>query len=189
MYIKTGEGLGQGQATWSTLQTFNRPMTQPTQTGYLGNFNEYMGKAGTEPCKEIWAVSEFGPNSAKLLDFQKKHIKDIATRIIRLLERDLKGTGKGAEVRVQLSFEGHVDKSTDPANFGELDLERARAVGWLFQREIVNEWNKKLVFEHPALFSNEESGVGSTRPFGDGKDSKKNRRVVICVRWWIKSTP
>jgi hypothetical protein len=32
MYVRTRDGLGQGQATWSTLQTFTRPtaLTHPT---------------------------------------------------------------------------------------------------------------------------------------------------------------
>jgi hypothetical protein len=60
MYIWTREGLGQGQPIWSTLQTFNRPRGQPTPNGYLGNFNEHMGKTESEPCKQIWAVPGSG---------------------------------------------------------------------------------------------------------------------------------
>ena len=43
MYVRTRDGLGQGQATWSTRQMFNRPTAQPTLIGYLGNFNGDMG--------------------------------------------------------------------------------------------------------------------------------------------------
>ncbi len=117
MYIWTREGLGQGQAIWSTLRTFNRPTGQPTPTGYLGNFNEHMGKAESKPCKEIWAVPGFKPSSSELLDFQKQHVKDIATHIVRLLIRDLEEK-RSDRVRLRLVYEGHVDKKTDPAQYG-----------------------------------------------------------------------
>ena len=118
MYIRTRDGLGQGQTIWSTLQTFDRPTARPTPLPYLGNFNEHLGKAESKPCKETWAVWGFNPNSAKLLAFQKKHINDIATRLVSLFKLDLEG--KRAGVRVDFLLEGHVDKKTDSAQYGSL---------------------------------------------------------------------
>ena len=106
MYIWTREGLGQGQPIWSTLQTFNRPRGQPTPNGYLGNFNEHMGKTESEPCKQIWAVPGFKPRSSELLDFQKRHINDIATRIVSLLQGDLKGKGRTSVCAFVLFMKG-----------------------------------------------------------------------------------
>jgi hypothetical protein len=184
MYIWTREGLGQGQPIWSTLQTFNRPTGQPTPTGYLRNFNEHMGKTESEPCKEIWAVPGFKPRSSELLDFQKRHINDIATRIVSLLIRDLQGKGSDVRVRLRLVYEGHVDKKTDTEPHGELDAERAAEVAKELRDQILKKWGRRpgLLLSIPEL-----SGAGSTRPFGSGSDPQKNRRVVICLRWVIES--
>src|SRR4029077_10847150 len=183
MYIWTREGLGQGQPIWSTLQTFNRPRGQPTPNGYLGNFNEHMGKTESEPCKQIWAVPGFKPRSSELLDFQKRHINDIATRIVSLLQGDLKGKGSD-RVRLRVVYEGHVDKKTDTEPYGELDAERAAEVAKELREQILKKWDKRfsLLLSIPEL-----SGAGSTRPFGSGSDPQKNRRVVICLRWEIES--
>ena len=152
MYIWTREGLGQGQAIWSALQTFNRPTGQPTPTGYLGNFNEHMGKAKSEPCKEIWAVPGFKPRSSELLDFQKRHIEDIATHIVSLLQGDLNlaqrdPKRKGSRVRLRVVYEGHVDEKTDPKPYGELDAERAAEVAKELREQILKKWDRtSLVF-------------------------------------------
>lgn len=176
MYIRTRDGLGPGQATWSTLPTFNRPRAEPTPIPYLGNFNEHWWKA--EPCKETWTVWGFAPRSAKLLDFQKKHIKDIATRITDLMRRDL--NGKQAGVRAHFHVEGHVDKKTDPAEYGELDLDRAKAV----EHELRNCILHLSSFRYGS--SGDRSAAGSKRPYGS--DPKRNRRAVVCVRWKIDPT-
>jgi hypothetical protein len=180
MYIRTRDGLGQDQATWSPLQTFSRPTAQPISIGYLGNFNERLGKDESKPCKETWAVWGFNKNSAKLLDFQKKHIKDIATHLVSLLKRDLKGKQEG--VHLHLFFEGHVDKKTDPAQYGQLDMERASAVAEEFDKRI-SELNTRPII--PLTASYRYSRAGSTRPLGS--DSRKNRRAVVCLRWEIES--
>ena len=186
MYIRTRDRLGQDQATWSALQTFNRPTTQQTPIGYLGNFNEHMGNDESKPCWETWSVSGFKENSAKLLDFQKKHIKDIATHIVRKLEREIKGKGEGNKsVDLFPIFEGHVDKKTDPAKYGDLAVKRAIVVYDEFADQIHKEWSKRLIFRYGYSLEPKYSEAGSTRPFGS--DTKKNRRVVICVRWEIKS--
>jgi len=192
MYIRTRDGLGQGQAIWSTLQTFNRPTAQPTPIGYLGNFNEHMGQAKSEPCKETWAVWGFKPSSAELLDLQKNQIKVIAKRIVRSLERAIKGKGD-VGVHLRLLFEGHVDEKTDRAPYqapaggfltGNLDEDRARLVSWELQGQIKEEQGKsRATWFHPIYITPSYSGAGSTRPFNS--DSKKNRRVVVCVRWEI----
>ena len=191
MYIRTRDGLGQGQAIWSTLQTFKRPTVRPTPIGYLGNFNEHMGQAKSEPCKETWAVWGFKPSSAELLDLQKNQIKVIAKRIVRSLERDIKGKGD-VGVHLRLLFEGHVDKK-EPAQYevpaggfltGNVDEDRASAVSWELQGQIKKEQGKsRATWFHPIYITPNYSRAGSTRPFSS--DSKKNRRVVVCVRWEI----
>jgi hypothetical protein len=180
MYIRTRDGLGQGQTTWSTLQTFNRPTAQPRPISYLGNFNERIGKAESKPCKETWAVWGFNPNSAKLLDFQKKHINDIATRLVSLFKLDLEG--KRAGVRVDFLLEGHVDKKTDSAQYGKLDLQRAKAVADELDKQIPA-MNDRLMVPIHASFRYSQAGL--TRPVSS--DSKKNRRAVVCVRWKLET--
>jgi hypothetical protein len=180
MYIRTRDGLGQAQATWPTLQTFNRPRAQPTPIPYLGNFNEPMGKAEPEPCRQTWAVWGFNPNSAKLLDFQKRHIKDIATQLFKLFPRNLNTATQ--MLRGEFLFEGHVDKKTDPAAYGTLDMDRAQAVHgelskWFYELNRIALLTYSWDYNH--------SRAGSTRPFSS--DSQRNRRVVICVRWKVQS--
>ena len=176
MYIRTRDELGQAQATWPTLPTFNRLRAQPTPIPYLGNFNEPSWKA--EPCKETWTVWGFAPGSAKLLDFQKKHIKDIATRITDLMRRDL--NGKQGGVRAHYHVEGHVDKKTDPAKYGELDLDRAMAVEQELRKCILH----LISFRY--FSSGDRSATGSKRPYGS--DPIRNRRAVVCIRWKIDPT-
>jgi soluble cytochrome b562 len=145
-----------------------------------------MGKDESKPCWETWAVSGFKENSAKLLDFQKKHIKDIATHIVRKLESEIKGKGEGKKfVALFPLFEGHVDKKTDPAQYGNLAKKRAIVVSDEFLDQILKEWSKRLIFRYGYGLSPKYSEAGSTRPFS--LDPKKNRRVVICVRWKIES--
>jgi len=142
-----------------------------------------MGKTESEPCKQIWAVPGFKPRSSELLDFQKRHINDIATRIVSLLQGNLKGKGSD-RVRLRVVYEGHVDKKTDTEPYGELDAERAAEVAKELREQILKKWDKRfsLLLSIPEL-----SGAGSTRPFGSGSDPQKNRRVVICLRWEIES--
>jgi len=180
MYIRTRDGLGPGQATWSTLPTFNRPRAQPTPIPYLGNFNELIGKAESKSCNETWAVWGFNPNSAKLLDFQKKHINDIWTRLVSLFKRDLQG--KRAGVRVDFLLEGHVDKKTDSAQYRELDLQRAKAVEDELDKRMPAMLDRLVV---PIHWSFRHSQAGLTRPVSP--DSKKNRRAVVCVRWKLET--
>jgi hypothetical protein len=180
MYIRTRDGLGPGQATWFTLPTFNRPRAQPTPIPYLGNFNEPMGEAEPEPCRQTWAVWGFGPGSAKLLNFQKRHIKDIATELIKLFSRDLNRATQ--MLRVKILFEGHVDKKTDPAAYGTLDMDRAKAVQHELEK-FMDELNRSAIL--PMHTGYTYSRAGSTRPFSS--DSQRNRRVVICVRWKVES--
>jgi hypothetical protein len=146
----------------------------------LGNFNDLIGKAESKPCKETWAVWGFNPNSEKLLDFQKNHIKDIWTRLVSLFKRDLQG--KRAGVRVDFLLEGHVDKKTDSAQYGKLDLERAKAVAHELDKHMPA-MNDRLVV--PIHWTFRYSQAGSTRPVGP--DSQKNRRVVVCIRWRLET--
>lgn len=183
MYIRTREGLGQGQATWPTLETFNRPTAQPVPIGYLGNFNGRLGKAESEPCKLIIAVGEFGKGSYTLSDSQKKHIKDIAIYILRLLNRDLKGKSS-AGVTLKLSYEGHVDAKTDPKEYGKLDEKRAFMVSHELGDQIGKLWQEFApeLERTKGHYFHTASRAGSTRP-REGATPKQNRRVVVCARW------
>jgi hypothetical protein len=126
----------------------------------------------------VWG---FGPGSPKLLDFQKRHIKDIATQLFKLFSRDLNRATQ--MLRVEFLFEGHVDKKTDPAAYGTLDKDRGKAVQTELEKWI-DTLNSSAVL--PLKWSSELSrGAGSTRPFSS--DSQRNRRVVICVRWKFQS--
>jgi hypothetical protein len=190
MYIRTREGLGQGQAVWSTLQPCNRPTAQPTPIGYLGNFNEHMGEAKWKSCYVVWGFNE---GSVALLASQKEQIKKYAIGIVRLLKRDIKGKGD-VGVHLRLLFEGHADKK-EPAQYKapagrflteKVDEDRALLVSWELQGQIKKEQGKSpATWFHPIYITPEYSGAGSTRPYRDGSDSKKNRRVVVCVRWEI----
>jgi hypothetical protein len=134
-----------------------------------------------KPCKQIWTVWGFQKSRATLLGYQKQHIKDISKRILGLIKSDLKGKNKNAFVVLQFSYEGHVDGKTEP-NDGKLDLGRAASVANELESQLVQQINK-LGFQ--AFIMPDYSGAGSTRPYSS--DSQKNRRVVICVRWEIKS--
>lgn len=184
MYVRTKDGLGQGQAPWSTHQTFNRPTAQPAPIGYLGNFNGHMGKAESEPCKLTFVVGEFGKDSHTLSGPQKKDIKDIATAILRSLNRDLKG--KSADITLKLLCEGHVDANTDRKQYGDLDEKRAIEVGNELADQITNlRWKIGQDIKGLTVRST-YSRAGSTRP-RKGATSKQNRRVVVCARWQIES--
>lgn len=179
MYFRTEDGLGQDQATWSTPQTFNRPTAQPTPIGYLGRFHEPTAKR-----EQSWGVWGFEPGRARLLQFQKKHINDIVTSLFKLLRDDLAGKGKAAGIRLYLWFEGHVDKNTDPAQYGSLDRGRANAV----ELEFLNRMDKLNPGVYPIKSSSKVTLAGSTRPYpGSDQDPKLNRRVKIGVRWEIES--
>jgi hypothetical protein len=136
-----------------------------------------------KPCKQIWTVWGFKPNSSTLLAFQKKHIKDIAKRLHGLFKRDLKGKSENAYIEIQLSFEGHVDKKTDSANYGKLDLDRAGEVSFELDNQL-GELSTIDFFSQLKKF--DYSPAGSTRPY-DSNSPQKNRRVVVCVRWEIKT--
>ena len=82
-------------------------------------------------CKMTWAVPEFAPGSSKLQTFQQQHIKDIVTRVVTTVARDVKGK-KDVGIDFEILFEGHVDKNTDPQQYGELDSDRARNVSYEF---------------------------------------------------------
>ena len=239
MYIRTRDGLGQGQATWSTRQTFNRPAAQPTAIGYLGHFNEPMGQTESKPCWDCyetapcWArfrVENFKAASAELTDVIRKDIEDIAIAIIRILHRILQSKSvelkkRKTSLAVMLQLKGHLSKATDPEN-KSLDLDRAKAVAEYLSTQLSNEWSRQGLGRYEsgtlgcrlqptykllkskaqpssrnlrtaihtytsgtkfinALNSLARSEAGSTRPVSS--DSKKNRRVVVCLRWEIES--
>jgi hypothetical protein len=144
-----------------------------------------------EPCNQIWAVPEFAQGSSKLQLFQKKHINDFMTKIARSLLPKLKGSEK-KNIDFEFDLEGHVDKDTDPKEYGTLDEDRAQAVA----QEIGKSSSQTLfdIFFYQLAGKNipgmgvkvgSVTGAGSTRPFS-ATNKKLNRRVVVCARWTIK---
>jgi hypothetical protein len=130
-------------------------------------------------CQEIWTVWGFSANSATLLPFQKRHIKDIAKHLFNLFKRDSKG--KKSSIEIQFSYEGHVDKNTDSANYKDLDSDRASEVAYELNNQLEKLYRNETF---SMLLTHKYSQAGSTRHFSS--DSKKNRRVVICAKWEIK---
>lgn len=178
MYIRTREGLGQGQTTWPTLQTFHRPTAQPVPSGYLGNFSEHLGKDDEESCKPRFIVAYFNRRSDKTNPVIKKDISDIATNIIRRLEGKLRPLQVKKDVGLYLHHEGHVDKATDPTNFGKLDWDRATTVGDVLSNLISDRW--KAAQFGSLLINNTYSAAGASRPISGVP--RKNRRVEVCIR-------
>jgi len=182
MYLYQRPGLGGIRESVSRMRSGSALGSPPSaMAGFGERFNEPPGKPEPKPCWEIWTVWGFNPNSSKLLDFQKKHIKDIATHIVSKLGDEVKG--KVGTVHLSLFYEGHVDKNTDPKQYGKLDVERANEVSFVLQNQILDEWGKR--FPRGLATGNKLSGVGSTRPFNS--DPKKNRRVVVCARWELRN--
>jgi hypothetical protein len=133
-------------------------------------------------CKMTWAVPEFAPGSSKLQTFQQQHIKDIVTRVVTTVARDVKGK-KDVGIDFEILFEGHVDKNTDPQQYGELDSDRARNVSYEFIPRLEQTMNRTLPLM--GWFGGYKySRAGSTRPFSS--NSSRNRRVVICVKWKVR---
>jgi hypothetical protein len=133
-------------------------------------------------CKMTWAVPEFAPGSSKLQKFQQQHIKDIVTRVVTTVARDVKGK-KDVGIDFEILFEGHVDKNTDPQQYGELDSDRARNVSYEFIPRLEQSMNRTLPLM--GWFGGYKySRAGSTRPFSS--NSSRNRRVVICVKWKVR---
>jgi hypothetical protein len=173
MYIRTRAGLAQGQATWPTLQTFNRPAAQPAPIGYLGDFNEHLGQQGQQICELIRPVPGFRRDSSTLTTSQKKYIKALAREIDRSVKRALRG--RKATVNLEITAEGHVDAKTDKQPYGSLDLDRAVTARDELQKEILK------IVPWAGVVQGGASGVGTTRPVGS--TSAQIRRAVICVRW------
>ena len=199
MYIRTRDGLGQGQATWSTRQTFNRPAAQPTAIGYLGHFNEPMGQTESKPCWDCyetapcWArfrVENFKAASAELTDVIRKDIEDIAIAIIRILHRILQSKSvelkkRKTSLAVMLQLKGHLSKATDPEN-KSLDLDRAKAVAEYLSTQLSNEWSRQGLgkLQNGLGMNLVPSAAGSSRPISSSK-ARHNRRVEICVQPYI----
>ena len=198
MYIRTREGLGQGQAAWSTFQTFNRPPARSMLIDGLGNFNEHMGQTESKPCWDCyktapcWArfkVEHFKPASAELTDVIKKDIADIAIAIVRILHGILKSKSTDLKRRktslaLVLQLEGHLSKATDPQN-KSLDLDRAKAVAEYLSTQIGNEWSSQGLNKlQTGLGMNlVPSAAGSQRPASS--KARLNRRVEVCVQPYI----
>jgi hypothetical protein len=198
MYIRTREGLGQGQATWSAFQTFNRPPARSMLIDGLGNFNEHMGQTESKPCWDCfktapcWArfkVENFKPASAELTDVIKKDIEDIAIAIVRILHRILKSKSTDLKKRktslaLMLQLEGHLSKAIDPQD-KSLDLDRAKAVAEYLSTQIGNEWSWQGLgkLQNGLGMNLTPSAAGSQRP--TSSKARHNRRVEVCVQPYI----
>lgn len=198
MYIRTKEGLGQEQATWSTFQTFRRPPGRSTLTGGFEHVNERMGQAESKPCWDCYKtapcwvrfkVENFKPGSAELTNVIKKDVEDIATAIVRILHRILKSKSTDLKKRktslaLMLQLEGHLSKATDPQNTS-LDLDRANAVAEYLSTQIGNEWSFQGLdkLQNGLGMNLTPSAAGSRRPASS--KARRNRRVEVCVQPYI----
>jgi hypothetical protein len=142
-----------------------------------------------KPCKISWAVWGFDPGKEEPGPQQEKLIENMVTDIGRMLKGELKG--KSAIIHLRIHFEGHVDKTTDPAKFGTLDDDRASWV-WmsvLFEIDTL----KKIVPGVQLTKHFSKSAAGSSRPFktDSGAPARpiQNRRVSVCVNWTIEPLP
>ncbi len=185
MYIRTREGFR--EPTYSTLQTFSRPIPRSTLIDYLGNFDERMGEGESGPCRARFIVAEFRPGSHRLTIPIQKDMRNIAKNIARRLKLRLSRLkGKPADVELRLHSEGHVDSSTDPKNYGKLDDERAGEVGWRLG-DMIAEEIKPFQARSSVLIKYTYSAAGPNRPISS--TPKKNRRVEVCVRFSISPKP
>jgi hypothetical protein len=188
MYIWTRDRLGQSQPTRFTLQTFNRPTAQPTPIGYLGNFNEHKKIVSPAYCETFDSVDSFGPGSDKLLSPIEQKISDIALNIAVTLKDRLpqKQQGKVRDFELLMRFTGHVDKSTDPKQYGDLDWRRADAVAAVLQNEITRVQYTKLFFNKldGMVIKTELNKAGPSFPLKS--TAAKNRRVDVCVGWNLR---
>jgi hypothetical protein len=116
MYLRTKEGLGDDQESWSAPQALNRVMGRPGPIGYLGNFHEQLGDPPKQTC---YTVANFGPNSWGLPVDIQKDIQKIANDIVGKVERKLHQLrlkrGQKATVHLKLDIRAHLDKKTDTA--------------------------------------------------------------------------
>ena len=190
MYIRTTDGLRQNQTTWPAPETLNRPTVQPTPIHYLGYFNGPTGKVDWDALeKSCWTnrfvVQSFLPNSTKLLDVIRTDIEDIAKAIVRRLVRPLpdlkKLPGLNKNIGLVVHYEGHVDKTTDPKNYGKLDVERAVTVADYLETQLFKEWERKGL---GILGSNRLTpGMGPNHP--RSSTPRKNRRVEVCFQPYV----
>lgn len=173
MYIRTNEGLGQGQATWSTIQTFNR---------HLGN--NALEKS-CWPNRYRYVVRGFLPNSAELNNVINKRILRISRDIVRRLDRDLPELKKlpqlNRNIGLVFHYEGHVDKTTDPKDYGKLDVERAVRVADYFETQISKEWDRKGL--GVLALNRLTPGMGPNHP--RYSTLRLNRRVEICFQPYV----
>jgi hypothetical protein len=144
-----------------------------------------------KPCKDKW-VPDFARGSSKLQPFQKKHINDLMTDMAKSLLPKLKGSDR-KDIDFEFSFEGHVDKDTDPKNYGTLDEDRALAVREEIRKSstvydiFFNQLAAKNLPRMSAKFW-PVTRVGSTSPFS-ATNKNLNRVVRVCVSWTIKPAP
>jgi len=189
MYIRTAEGLGQDQETWSASQPLNRDMVRPGPIGYLGNFYEHLGS----PKQTCYTVANFGPNSWGLpVDLQKdiqKIANDLVGKVKRKLRRLRLKMGKEATVRLVLDIRAHFDVKTDTARSmwfegrkgGPLYWRRGTVV-WEDLKARLDEGLKKLKdrYTFSSFIAYNSEPQGSAHPVSS-EDSGKNRRVDVCI--------
>lgn len=189
MYIRTTEGLGQDQETWSASQPLNRDMVRPSPIGYLGNFYEYLGS----PKQTCYTVANFGPNSWGLPVDLQKDIQKIANDLVGGVKRKLRRLrlkkGKEATVRLVLDIRAHFDVKTDTARSmwlegrkgGPLYWRRGTVV-WEDLKARLDEGLKKLKgrYTFSSFITYNFEPQGSAHPVSS-EDPGKNRRVDVCI--------
>jgi hypothetical protein len=142
-------------------------------------------------CKLAWAIWGFDPGKEKPGQDQEVLVKKMVTDIGSMLKREL--NGKSATVILRIHFEGHVDRTSDPADFGTLDDDRASWVWMSVLNEIDN--LERLAPGVQLVKSFSKSRAGASRPFktasGVPPRPPQNRRVSVCINWELKplSTP
>ncbi len=145
----------------------------------MGDSYDHLGKDNGGSCQARFIVAGFKRGSYKITRAIEKDIKDIAKKIVGLLEPTLRPLKVKKNFILRLHFEGHVDKTTDPKQ-GKLDDERAGMVGAMLSRLIVDRWNAARFGGFQ--IENTYSAAGASRPTRGA--SSKNRRVEVCIKSW-----
>jgi hypothetical protein len=183
MYVRTMDGLGPEQQSWSAPQALDRVTIRPVHTGYLGRLSEQMGN-DEESCDARYNVEYFPPGSDKLTAVIRKDLQDIWKNMYALLQRKLaKIKGRKVDikkdVKLHIYVKGYVDvhKGSDPQDHEYLDTRRAFAVLEPLHLQAFQKVIPRQSIEY------DYSGAGQFLP--RNAKSGKNRRAEVCIRWEI----
>ena len=180
MYLRTKEGLGPDQETWSAPQPLNRVMVRPVPIGYLGNFHGYLGS----PKQTCYIVANFGPNSWGLPVDLQKDIQKIANDIVGKIEHKLRKLrlkrGQAGSVHLYLDFRAHMDKDTDTNLVRFYEKRGVRVRDDLHSRiqEKLKDLHDRFNFSY--FMDHNYEPQGSTHPVSSTLPSD-NRRVEVCI--------